>query len=79
VRTPRQGEKNSRGSFETDMCCPLKSKHPTTKHERLLKNQKYMIEETGWNCCIVEVATKVSQDHDKNPWSSNNNHITTLL
>lgn len=79
VRTPRQGEKNSMGLFETDMCCPLKSKHPTTKHERLLKNQKYMIEETGWNCCIVEVATKVSQDHDKNPWSSNNNHITTLL
>lgn len=38
-----------------------------------------MIEETGWNCCVVEVATKVSQDHDKNPRASDNNHITTLL
>jgi hypothetical protein len=28
---------------------------------------------------VVEVASKVSQDHDKNPCSSDNNHITTLL
>lgn len=79
VRTPRQGEKNSMGSFETYMCVLWNPSTQQQKHERLLKNQKYMIEETGWNCCIVEVATKVSQDHDKNPWSSNNNHITTLL
>jgi hypothetical protein len=43
------------------------------------RTRNYVIEETGWNCCVVEVASKVSQDHDKNPCSSDNNHITTLL
>jgi hypothetical protein len=43
------------------------------------RTRNYMTEETGWNCCVVEVATKVSQDDDKNPGSSDNNHITTLL
>jgi hypothetical protein len=42
------------------------------------RTRNYMIEETGWNCWVVEVASKVSQD-DKNPCSSDNNHITTLL
>jgi hypothetical protein len=43
------------------------------------RTRNYMIEETGRNCSVVEVATKVSQDHDKNPYSSHNNHIITLL
>jgi len=47
------------------------------KDSRRTKN--YMIEDTRGNCCVVEVASKVSQDDDKNSRSSDNNHITTLL
>ncbi len=80
VRTPRQGENKFNGFLWNLHVCPLESKHPTTKAWKISRRTRnYMIEETGWNCCVVEVASEVSQDDDKNPCSSDNNHITTLL
>jgi hypothetical protein len=78
--TPRQGEKNIQWVPLKPTCVSFEIQAPNNKSMKDSKRTRnYMIEETGWNCCVVQVATKVSQDHDRNPCSSDNNYITTLL
>jgi hypothetical protein len=80
VRTPRQAEENIEWVPLKPTCVSFENKAPNNKSMKDSRwTRNYMIEETGWNCCVVEVASKVSQDDDKNPCSSDNNHITTLL
>ncbi len=80
VRTPRQGEKNIQWVPWEPTCVSFEIPAPNNKSMKdSRRTRNYMIEETGWNCCVLEIASKVSQDHDKNPCSSDNNRITTLL
>ncbi len=80
MRTPRQAEENIQWVPLKPTCVSFEIQAPNNKSMKdSRRTRNYMTEETGWNCCVVEVATKVSQDDDKNPGSSDNNHITTLL
>jgi hypothetical protein len=79
-RTSRQGEKNIQWVPLKPTCVSFEIQAPNNKSMKdSRRTRNYMIEETGRNCSVVEVASKVSQDHDKNPCSSHNDHITTLL
>jgi hypothetical protein len=79
VRTPRQGEKNIQWVPLKCTCVSFKIQAPTTKAWKILEEPEIIWLKRLDNCCVVEVATQVSQDHDKNPCSCDNNHITTLL
>jgi hypothetical protein len=76
--TPRQGEKNIQWVPLKPVFFEIQAPNNKSMQDSR-RTRNYMIEETGWNCCIVEVPSKANQDHHKNPCSSDNNHITTML